>query len=83
MTTTNTGDISFVPTCNDVSVSVLHPVLVFLGRVPWCRLSFKEALWRKKKREREIVNTTYIYVYLFSLSYFNYLHIITILFIDI
>ena len=53
MTTTNTGDISFVPTCNDVSVSVLHPVLVFLGRVPWCRLSFKEALRVEGKKERE------------------------------
>lgn len=31
-------------TCNDVSVSVLHSVLVLLSGVPRCRLSFKEAL---------------------------------------
>lgn len=31
-------------TCNDVSVSVLHSVLVLLSGVPWCGLSFKEAL---------------------------------------
>ena len=30
-----------------------------------------------------VVNTTHIYIYLFSLLYFNYLHIVTTIYIDI
>lgn len=37
-----------IRTCDDVPVSVLHAVLVLLGRIPRCRLSLKEALKRRE-----------------------------------
>lgn len=36
--------LALIRTCDDVSIAILHPVLIFLGRVPWCSLSLKEAL---------------------------------------
>lgn len=43
-----------IHTCDDVSVAVLHAVLVLLGRIPGRRLTLKEALKRDKDTEREI-----------------------------
>lgn len=39
----------YIHTCDDIPVSVLHAVLIFLGRVPRCRLSLEKTL---KKRGR-------------------------------
>lgn len=53
--------LSLIRTCDDVSIAILHPVLIFLGRVPWCRLSLKEALrkggGRQKQKERDETGT--------------------------
>lgn len=40
-------------TCNDISVSIFHSVLIFLSRIPRCRLSFKETLKKGRKRQLE------------------------------
>lgn len=50
-----TSRAALVRTCNNVPVSVLHAVLVLLGRIPRCRLSLKEAL-KGEKAQRRIGN---------------------------
>lgn len=57
--------LSLVRTCNDVSIAILHPVLIFLGRVPGCSLSLKEALRKgggQKQKERDETGTRRGYV---------------------
>lgn len=41
-----------IHTCNDVSVAVLHAVLILLGRIPRRRLTLKEALKRDEDTEQ-------------------------------
>ncbi|CDQ67801.1 unnamed protein product [Oncorhynchus mykiss] len=54
-----------------------------LGEIPPCRQSSKSCDRQRASGEEQapFVNTTHIYVYLFSMLYFNYLHIPT-LYID-
>lgn len=53
----------FVHTCNNIPISVLHAVLILLGRVPRCRLSFKKALERQKTQNREGADEFYCHVW--------------------
>jgi hypothetical protein len=59
-----------------------------LGEIPQCDITaaiFVTCCHKKKgnrRRTNTIVNTIHIYVYLFSLLYFKYLHIVTMLYID-
>lgn len=52
-----------VHTCNNIPISVLHAVLILLGRVPRCRLSFKKALERQKTQNREGADEFYCHMW--------------------